>query len=236
MRTIVLFCLMFTYSHCALVSESNGTAEENIDGLKLVELGRKTHKPLLTILGIAIRNLHPCEVWSPWTRCEAVAKGYFGIRTRSRACIGRHSTKSNTPYTETDTTLCEGHCPMGSNLTRNGFCLKLHTTKLVHDDAEKHCEQEGSYLINIDSEAKYQDVKNMLSTFPKFVQIGGRRATPSSPWVFRYGSQIAFIKWGSGDPDNGATDLCLTYNASENLWYDTSCTSSRPFICEFPIA
>ncbi|KAL4231978.1 hypothetical protein ACF0H5_009555 [Mactra antiquata] len=234
MITFLVFCILVSRASCGLISESKGTAADDINALTLVDLGKETHKPLLTLIGLALKNLHPCEVWSPWTPCEATARGYYGTRTRTRQCVDKKSSENNTYRNETDIGLCEGECPFGSNTTAHGYCLKLHLDKFYnYDDSESLCEDEGGYLINIDSAEKYDDVKKMLSGLKSDINIGGRRTTSSSPWVYKYGSQIPYIHWGSGDPDNASTDLCLMYRPSEHLWYDNSCTSKRQFLCEF---
>ncbi|KAL4231976.1 C-type lectin (CTL) or carbohydrate-recognition domain (CRD) [Mactra antiquata] len=233
MDKFVVFGILLTGVSCGLLSESNGTAADDIDALTLVDLGKETRKPLLTLIGLAMRNLHPCEVWSPWTPCEATARGYYGTRTRTRQCVDKRSSESNTYKNETDIGLCEGKCPVGANITSHGFCFKLHLNKMNQDMAAATCENEGGYLLNIDSIKKYEDVKILLSSFGMNIHIDGRRATSSSPWVYKYGSQQPIIFWGSGDPDNGSTDLCQNYNPSDNFWYDSSCATSRPFICDF---
>ncbi|KAL4231985.1 chromatin-modulating protein mrc1 [Mactra antiquata] len=234
MKNLILFCLVVSGVSCGLLSESNGTAADDINALTLVDLGKETRKPLLTLIGLAMRNLHPCEVWSPWTPCEANTRGYYGTRTRTRQCVDKRSSENNTYKNETDIGLCEGNCPVGANITSHGYCLKLHIDKLNHENANAFCRKEGGYLINLDSAEKYEDVKNMLSGFSSsFIHIDGRRATSSSPWVYKYGSQQPFITWASGEPDNQSSDLCVVYYPSEHGCHDISCTLTRPFICEF---
>ncbi|KAL4231989.1 C-type lectin (CTL) or carbohydrate-recognition domain (CRD) [Mactra antiquata] len=232
MNILIFFYIVVSGVSCGLITESNGTAGEDINALTLVDLGKETRKPLLTLIGLALKNLHPCEVWSPWTPCDANVRGYYGTRTRTRQCVDKSSSEINTYKNETDIGLCEGKCPPGSNITTHGFCLKLHLNKLYHNSAEAFCESEGSYLINIDSAEKHEDVKNMLSGFGLSIHIDGRRATSSSPWVYKYGSQQPFVTWASGEPDNGSSELCLIFYAVDNTWYDVSGTSSRPFVCE----
>ncbi|KAL4231990.1 Lactose-binding lectin l-2-like [Mactra antiquata] len=233
MNYLILFCMVVCGVSCGLLSESNGTAADDINALTLVNLGKETHKPLLTLIGLALKNLHPCEMWSSWTRCEAYSRGYYGTRTRTRQCVDEKSSENNTYKNETDIGLCEGNCPVGFNLTSHGFCLKLHMNKLNRDSAEAVCENEGSYLINIDSAEKHEDVKNMLSGVGTYIHIDGRRATSSSPWVYKYGSQQPFITWASGEPDNKSSDLFLAFYPPTNTWYDAPEAASHVFICEF---
>ncbi|KAL4231977.1 hypothetical protein ACF0H5_009554 [Mactra antiquata] len=116
-------CILLTGVSCGLLSESNGTAADDIDALTLVDLGKEARKPLLTLIGLAMRNLHPCDLWSPWTPCEANARGYYGTRTRTRKCVDKRSSEISTYKNETDIGLCEGKCPFGANITTHGFCF-----------------------------------------------------------------------------------------------------------------
>ncbi|KAL4231967.1 hypothetical protein ACF0H5_009544 [Mactra antiquata] len=233
MNNLILFCFVMSGVNCGLLSESNGTAADDIDALTLVDLGKETRKPLLTLIGLAMRNLHSCELWSPWTPCEAGARGYFGTRTRTRQCVDKRSSESNSYKNETDIGLCEGYCPVGANITAHGFCFKLHLNTMSHDNADAFCENEGGHLINIDSTEKLEDVKNMLNGFSVHIHIGGRRATSSSPWVYKYGSQHPAITWASGEPDNRSNELSLVFYPPDNTWHDVSGTTSRHFVCEY---
>ncbi|KAL4231988.1 hypothetical protein ACF0H5_009565 [Mactra antiquata] len=232
MKYLILFCMVVNGVSCGLLSESNGTAADDINALTLVDLGKETRKPLLTLIGLALKNLHPCEVWSPWTRCEANARGYYGTRTRTRQCVDKRSSESNTFKNETDIGLCEGKCPFGSNITAHGFCFKLHLNTMNHDSAETFCENQGSYLINIDSAEKLEDVKNMLNGLSVHIHVDGRRATSSSPWVYKYGSQHPVINWASGQPNNNSNELLLVFFPPDNTWYDALGNGNRPFVCE----
>ncbi|KAL4231965.1 hypothetical protein ACF0H5_009542 [Mactra antiquata] len=233
MKKLLLFCFVMCEVSCRLISESNGTAGEYINAFTLLDLGKETRKPLLTLIGLAMRKLHPCEVWSPWTPCEANARGYYGTRTRTRQCVDKRSLEGNTYKNETDIGLCEGKCPVGSNITAHGFCLKLHMDKLNHEDAETFCKNDESYLINIDTAEKFEDVKTILSGVATHIHVDGIRATSSSPWVYKYGSQHPVITWASGEPDNKSSDLYLVYYPPTNTWYDVEGASARPFLCEF---
>ncbi|XP_053374922.1 C-type lectin mannose-binding isoform-like [Mercenaria mercenaria] len=153
------------------------------------------------------------------------------------------SVSGKTTEAETDLGICEGgvegkrkgFCPRNYNMTTNGFCIKLYVTPKNHEDAEMVCQEDGGFLINIDSDLKYADVKSILNGFrPADINIGGRRKDSASQWEYKYGSGSGYFKWHSSSyPSNSDSNQCL---ALENyLWFDLSCTSKYPFLCEIPV-
>jgi hypothetical protein len=214
----------------ASLKNSNGTAEEYINGEMLLKLGRTLDKPVITLLGMAIRNLenlHPCYDWTLWSDCGAIKEGYIASRKRTRKC-GRYQSEDKMT-TETDIGICEGFCPKDYNLTTNGFCVKLYVERKSFGDAEKQCQADGGHVINIDSELKNGDVKKLLQGFNAYVRIDGQRKDSSSAWLTINGSKKTFVTWASGEPDSS---LCIIMHYSNSYWYDSACTSTRPFVCE----
>lgn len=222
--------------HCVPVSDSNGTASEDIDGRMLIKLGRLLNKPMLTLVGMAIKNLHPCAEWTQWSECTTSTPGYFGMRTRARECGMKSITDSLDPESriEADLGICEGGsveedtvCPHDYQVTTNGFCVKLYNTTKSLDDAEKQCADDGGFLINVDSELKFEDVKTLTLGLSD-MYVGGRQQ--NSQWVYSDGSRIAFFKWGRKP---GSKDLCIVLSGGNRLWYAiSSCSHVRPFVCE----
>jgi hypothetical protein len=215
----------------AFLTGSNGTSEEDVNGEMLLKLGRTLDKPVITLLGMAIRNLenlHPCYDWTQWTECGAIREGYIASRKRTRNC-GRYQSGDKLT-TETDIGICEGFCPKAYNLTTNGFCLKLYVDMKKFDDAEKQCQADGGHVINIDSDLQNGDVKKLLQGFSHYVYIDGQRRDSSSAWLTINGSEKNFFNWASGEPNSNL--LCIMMHPSSSYWHDCSCTSNRPFICE----
>ncbi|XP_060579904.1 C-type lectin lectoxin-Thr1-like [Ruditapes philippinarum] len=214
----------------ASLIQSNGTAEKDITGEMLLKLGRTLNKPVITLLGMAIRNLenlHPCYDWTQWSECGALREGYIDSRIRTRKC-GRYQSGDKLT-TETDIGICEGICSKAYNLTANGFCVKLYVERKSFNDAEKQCQVDGGHVINIDSELKNGDVTKLLQGFNTHIYIDGQRKNTSSAWLTINGSKKQFFHWASGEPHSG---LCIIIH-SNSYWYDsTVCTTSRPFICE----
>ncbi|XP_053381349.1 lithostathine-1-beta-like [Mercenaria mercenaria] len=231
---IILATVKMEINCASSLMESNGTAAEDVDGKMLQSLGRKLNKPMLTLLGMAIRNLeyrHPCDDWTQWSDCGAVKEGYIATRKRTRTCeINPPSLQQGNRTTETDVSICEGFCPQDYNVTANGFCIKLYVSPKTFDDAEKQCQNDSGRMINIDSELKHRDVKNVLQGFCCYVFVDGRRKDSSSPWMTQNNSQKKYFKWASGEPNSNL--LCTQMHPSNTYWYDQSCTATLSFLCE----
>ncbi|KAL4219371.1 hypothetical protein ACF0H5_021951 [Mactra antiquata] len=220
-----LFVLSFSQQ-----TENNGTFADGVNGDDLIKLGRQLQKPMLTIIGMALRNLHACE-WTNWSPCT-VRKGYFGSRTRTRTCNYHKDVGNTNKVIESDNKLCEGKCPDDYNITKHGYCIKFYTETKVNDAAATQCRNDGGYLINIESKQKHEDIKAMLQGMIEFLYVGGRRKDVSSPWIYEYGNQNGFLEWQAGQPNNRATELCLCLNDETKLLHDVTCTGKRAFLCE----
>ncbi|XP_053395987.1 C-type lectin BML-1-like [Mercenaria mercenaria] len=126
-------------------------------------------------------------------------------------------------------------CRIDYTLGKTGICYKVYIIAKNQEDASKQCKADGGYLINVDTDVKYGNVKN-LSGFPTtYTYIGGRRKDTNSPWMFEHGSTSGYFKWASEEADNRSNELCLVLNGSDKLMYDSSCSLSRPFVCELNV-
>ncbi|XP_053381350.1 uncharacterized protein LOC128549112 [Mercenaria mercenaria] len=230
----IIYIMISEKVHCTSLIESNGTAAKDIDGKLLLNLGRQLNKPMITLLGMAIRNLenlHPCDDWTQWSDCGTINKGFISTRKRTRLC-GKNQyspVKNETKTTATDISICEGFCPKDYNMTANGFCVKLYVSRKTFDDAEKQCREDGGHVINIDSTMKNKDVKAVTQGFSNAIFIDGQRKDSSSPWLAMNGSEKKFFNWNSGEPDSS---LCIYLHYANSYWYDSTCTTTRPFVCE----
>lgn len=98
-------------------------------------------------------------------------------------------------------------------------------------NAEKRCQEDGGYLINIDSEKKFEDIKSILKGFSGNVYISGRRKNVYSKWEFLYGKQTGFFKWALSEPDS--SDTCFYINTRTFLWTAIpSCQLIERYLCE----
>ncbi|KAL4219364.1 hypothetical protein ACF0H5_021944 [Mactra antiquata] len=195
-------------------TENNGTFGDRVNGDDLVKLGRQLQKPMLTIIGMALSNLNPCEQWTLWTSCTVRKQGYFGSRTRTRAC-NYNKNVGNEKVIENDDKLCEGYCPVDYNITKHGYCIKFYTEKAVNDDAVRQCRNDGGYLI--ESKQKHGDIKEILQGYNGYPYVGGKRKDVSSPWTYEYGKTTALLEFHPGQPSNKSSDLCLCLDRSTKL-------------------
>jgi hypothetical protein len=235
----IVWCLVygFTFTNIACVSglDKNGTTGETVDGELLVMMGRQIKQPLLTLIGMAIRNLHQCAEWTTWTACTSNGRlGNFGTINRTRTC-NKSTTTENTKFenVEHDIRLCEGFCPSSYNWTENGFCVKLNNLKNDWDQAERICQDEGGHLALIDSDSKFNDVKKMLEGITEYVWVDGRRKDNNSPWENVHGIHLNKFYWHSSQPNNGSNELCVVLrNDNTREWHDATCTSKHISLCE----
>ncbi|XP_053388472.1 snaclec stejaggregin-A subunit alpha-like [Mercenaria mercenaria] len=238
--TFIIILQSFVGLKCSNVMKSNGTAGKDLDAQMLIALGRKMNKPLLTIIGKAIENHHLCTTWSKWTTCGATSIDFFSTRNRTRKCALDRSRNYGIP--EAQTGVCEGICPAEYNMTADGFCMKHYTTKKSRDDAVRVCKDDGAFLVNIDSDSKYEVVKTILvaNDEKQSLHIDGRRKNSTSQWEYTYGSRSDFFHWYSGYLNTGANNLCLmltgyrTVTNQQFLWFNNPCSSAYAFICEVP--
>lgn len=211
---------------------------DTADGEMLVNLGTRIQNPLLTLIGMAIRNQHPCSEWAQWTTCTAQHSRYFGIKKRTRTCNTDKRTGVNTlRKLEEDVSVCVGAlCPADYNLTANGFCLKFYGLSKNWNETDKICRNDGGNLVYIGNDEKFNDVKKMLEGVKGFIWIDGRRNDIRSPWKSSDGNEITKFYWLSGQPNNGGDELCLVLDPETTRgWHDASCLSSYLAFCEITV-
>ncbi|KAL4219368.1 hypothetical protein ACF0H5_021948 [Mactra antiquata] len=212
----LLFIFHFFVLSFSQQTENNGTFGDTVNGDDLIKLGRQLQKPMLTIIGMALRNLHACE-WTNWSPCTVRKQGYFGSRTRTRTCYNDRNVGNTKNVIESDNELCEGKCPDDYDITKNGYCIKLYTEKVEHDDAATKCRNDGGYLINIETKQKHEDIKEILQGNNEDPHVGGRRKDVSSQWNMTMGNKTG--SW------NGIQDNLIIRLECAYFWID------RPDFC-----
>jgi hypothetical protein len=230
---IYLICSTLGNSSVDNVTYDGDTA----DGEMLVNLGKRIQKPLLTLIGMAIRNQHPCSEWTQWSSCTARPSRLFGTKKRTRKC-STYKTPGETALSklEEDVSVCVGSCPSDYNLTANGYCLKLYRVGKPWDEAEKMCQNDGGHLVYIDNDAKFSDVKKFSEGDNSYIWINGRRKDINSPWETSYGEKLTKFYWAPGQPTNIPTELCLVLDPAPKLdWHDGDCTFPAFLHCEISV-
>jgi hypothetical protein len=231
----------------AEVLKRNGTAGKNLDAHTLVAYGREYNDSLITMIGRVIENYHVCTAWSGWSECGAKSTDFYSTRTRTRRCGGHGARYGHRD--EIDAGVCEGSdknntkvsCPVSYNTTAKGYCLKLYLNKKTNPAAEAVCKSDGGYLVNIDSDQRYESVKAMMiaNGMKDDIQIDGKRI--NSQWKFSYGSTNGYYHWYPGFPSSVVDHTCLRLTgnrATANqrfLTYNGACHLERPYICEISL-
>lgn len=228
-------------------------AEDKVDGRGLIEFGKAVNSSLLKLIGHALANVeskvqielcqidvYTCTPWTSWTTCTAERHGKFGFQTRSRTCghkSAKDCIKSGNVTVENDSRLCEGWCRYDYNMTRHNFCLKINTTGVTQPDAEKQCQQEGSHLINVDTQKRWSDFTEILKTVGGGVWVDGNRTKPGGSWNFISGTDPALngiYNWYTGEPSNTSDQLCKASGprSQTRYFFDDGCYHKYSFICE----
>ncbi|KAH3807075.1 secretory phospholipase A2 receptor-like [Dreissena polymorpha] len=254
---IVFMLGMFRSNSANATDTGSGLAiaGEQLDGESLIRMGQKMNSTLLKLLGQSFVNferkinekickIDPCDQWSPWSNCSAKVKNEFGFRSRSRVCWLEQQNACNRTGKQTvenENNFCEGEkCPPSyTSYNSANTCLKLVGVSLNHSAAENFCTQDGGHLFNTDTEEKWNaSVTILLSNKVTTAWIDGTRTSVSAKWVFLNGKDPVAngvtSKWDSGEPSNGATELCraIVKPSGTYYWYDRGCSSTYSFICE----
>jgi hypothetical protein len=233
-RLIGLVILFVSFQSYDLKSNTNDTAVGNIDGAYLLRMGKMLNKPVLSLIGAAMNNLHKCEQWTTWSACTASRPNHFGLKKRTRLCgTERKMTETGPTNAEEDFNVCKGVCPADYEITENGFCMKLYTIKKSKADGQKQCEADGGNLVKIDTESKLNDIGKLtgISTLG-YILIDGVRKDPNSAWVFTTPTRSIFFNWAKSEPGNGPNELCIVVRGSDQSMWDVNCSVQRYFICE----
>jgi hypothetical protein len=231
----------------AEVLKRNGTAGKNLDAHSLVAYGREFNDSLITMIGRVIENYHVCTAWSEWSECGAKSTDFYSTKTRTRQCGGHWERYGYRD--EIEATVCEGidknntkvSCPVSYHTTAKGLCLKLFINRKTNPDAEAVCKKDEGYLVNIDSDQKYESVKAMLiaNDMKLDIYIDGKRI--NSQWKFSYGSKSGYFHWYPRYPVSGANYHCLRLTGNRAiadqrfLTYNWICSGELPYICEIPL-
>jgi len=210
--------------------------ERKVNEQTIMDLAEKSNKTLLKLIGLAIQNLRcdleKCNNWSEWTS-DALYKGQFGVKTRSRDCWYDTCDKTGDKVVENDSKLFEGKCPISYNITDGKYCMAYFQTGLNHSAAHQLCAKDGGHIINVDTKERY-DLALKYSSSGK-VHIKGERQVPGGPFFDDAGNspeERPFFKWASGFPNNSSTRLCLVLSSLGGQ--DKSCSSGYYVLCEIP--
>lgn len=248
LRTVICVVLsgMLLCVSAAPMADNDDSSSQDLTGDALQQMASELEKPMLQLIGKAIEklehrlndkicDLHPCSQWEEWSGCYAHTHD-FGAKFRTRECgVDYTACDTDSKAKTKDSEICHGYCPENYNITKNGYCVKLYDNlQKTRPEAEFQCQNDGGHLINIDSLRKYLDVKAVVDSrgFTSQFWIDGQRYNESSVWEYEYGNSDGFYNWSSGEPSNGADELCLAVKGYRMLWNDVSCSDVFYAMCE----
>ena len=239
----VVLAAVFGNNCNAQVLKNNRTAGKDLNAETLVSYGRQFNHSLITMIGRVIANYHLCDAWSEWSECGATLHDYFSTRTRTRRCGVTQDRYGRRDEIETD--VCEGSktklsCPRSYQITGKGFCFKLFMEQKNHSTAQAVCRKDGGYLVNIDSDQKYDSVKEILlaNNVTLNIHIDGRYV--NSQWTYSHGSTTGYFRWYPGHRRVSPSHACLGLTGNKTkanlrfLTFKNAATNSLSFICEIP--
>ncbi|ESO90428.1 hypothetical protein LOTGIDRAFT_164009 [Lottia gigantea] len=112
-----------------------------------------------------------------------------------------------------------------------GICVKYFTFKATWTDAKDHCNQDGGYLINLNTDKKYTTIMKMTANSEDLPHIGGfTDSFPDFKWT--RGGSVDTQQWGLGEPNGHGTEKCLAISQIRRGFVDSPCHRSYYFICE----
>ena len=114
----------------------------------------------------------------------------------------------------------------------HGGCYKVFSNRLNWKAAKSACEEQGSNLAVLNSEAKLREIPSSASGF---LWIGLHRGTNRANKFWFWGDTIGvtFTYWDSRQPDHdGGVEHCGHIKMPSRKWNDLECTRRLPYICE----
>ncbi|XP_041351898.1 lithostathine-1-like [Gigantopelta aegis] len=120
------------------------------------------------------------------------------------------------------------------------MCYRLGLDKKNHDDAMAACQNDGGFLIRIDSQKKhdyfaelYQE--NVMSTSSQ-LWIDGDDSDDEDEWRFTDGTLMTYTHWASSEPDHNGDCVRIRLRNQKVEWWDDNCDRIHEYICETPTA
>jgi Lectin C-type domain len=132
--------------------------------------------------------------------------------------------------------------PPADQTVHDGILFHLYTTTTTWNAAKADCEAMGGRLAVPTGPARNEVIRNLNNGSDPFIglmQLSGQSST-STGWVTVSGNTPGYLNWNPGEPndmdgyENGHQNCSRMY-ISDGEWDDVSCTTTSPYICEFPV-
>ncbi|KAL7875557.1 hypothetical protein AOLI_G00105200 [Acnodon oligacanthus] len=103
-------------------------------------------------------------------------------------------------------------------------------------NAQKHCREEYTDLVTIESQEEMNAVIAVLSgkTGPFWIGLREKgQEGNSKSWIWSDGSQFSYSNWKTGEPNNNDHNNCgALLGNSGYRWNDEGCQWKHPFVCQ----
>jgi len=108
--------------------------------------------------------------------------------------------------------------------------------------AEIMCRHFGGYLLEVNDQAEFKVVQNMLKSYTDdtidYVMIGATDAETEGQWKFLYShANMTYFDWHSGFSGHGGFGKNCLFLSNYQKMYDYPCVQNRlgRFVCEIPM-
>lgn len=115
------------------------------------------------------------------------------------------------------------------NVLRNQYCFIK--SSMTWDDAKKKCQSFKSYLLEINSKAEQDSLKDKVSG--GLWWTGAKKDTNKNIWVWDHSdNELVFSNWDQAgpQPNGGKKENCVL--SKSGLWHDFPCQNNFNIICE----
>ncbi|XP_029976930.1 galactose-specific lectin nattectin-like [Salarias fasciatus] len=142
------------------------------------------------------------------------------------------------PSPDHEVQLQRGNCPMFWYSFQDR-CYKYVASYMTWADAELHCVAQGANLVSVHSLEEHSFINSLIHNFDpvrKHTWNGLSDIAKEGAWMWSDGSQVNFLLWNEGEPNNGGgagfVEHCGHTNAGiDFMWNDAGCGHELPFVC-----
>ncbi|XP_030003832.1 galactose-specific lectin nattectin-like [Sphaeramia orbicularis] len=141
---------------------------------------------------------------------------------------------ATSPSGDGEVKLQRGNCPQFW-FSFDGRCYKYVATHATWADAELYCVSQRANLVSIHSHAESNFVKGLIENYDHSegpTWIGLSDLHKEGRWMWSDGSQVNFLFWSVGQPDNhNWNEHCVHTTGEASKWNDAICTTAHPYVC-----
>ena len=117
----------------------------------------------------------------------------------------------------------------------NGVCFyKAIFAYRIYSSAQSDCISQGAHLASIHSAEEMAFVEQIVRVkFPGYADfwLGADDLSSEGIWKWLDGTPMNYLKWNSGEPNNGRIENCLEHLLGRG-WNDRGCSTIRGYVCK----